>query len=173
MAEEQSSLRKAVDSIMGWGQQPQAQQGPVQLTKPLTTSAISNVITPAAPSPFESQLAGIQAQNAALSAKLAPAAIAPAAAVASAAASPLKRISYTEFYKGRPEAADAMKYLGYGFYSKPTETTMGAGANWSANPGGNPYQYRNEYNTYLGSLAPKTPYAMNKAEVDAARAALR
>lgn len=106
----------------------------------------------------------------------APAAANPAApsvaAVPSAAASPLKRISYTEFYKGRPEAKEAMKYLGYGFYSKPAETTMGAGANWSRNPGGNPYQYRNEYNTYLGSLAPNTPYARNE-EVDLARAALR
>ena len=118
MAEEQSSLRSAIDKIMGWpaggeGSSGQGGQGgagitggPVSLAAPKPfsdiRSEISNVIAPAAPSPFEAQLAGLQAQNAALSAKLAPsqaAAPAVAAPVAVAAAAKPEMISRAALYE--------------------------------------------------------------------------
>ena len=91
MAEEQqSSLRQAVDKIMGWPAVQNRSQGPVQLgdLKPFneTKSYINNVIPEAVADPFMAKLDAIRAQNAALSTKFAPAA-ASASAVAPVAAS--------------------------------------------------------------------------------------
>jgi hypothetical protein len=104
MAEEQSSLQQALNSIMGWpGGQTQGTQtqGPVQLAPKSnleTTSALSNVVPPAAEDPFQAELDAIKAQNDALSASLAvsatPAAAAPAATTTPAAPAPYKP-SYT------------------------------------------------------------------------------
>jgi hypothetical protein len=104
MAEEQSSLRTAIDQIMGWpaggGQQgaggttsspgfgpAPAPSGPVNLG---TVSNVANAVPEAVADPFEAQLAEIRAQNDALAASLAstatpaaPVEAAPAAAVVS------------------------------------------------------------------------------------------
>ena len=112
MAEEQSSLRSAIDRIMGWqpgggaeGQQQGQQQGPVTLATPTpfssadigntinTVSTISNEIPAAvAADPFVAELSAIKAQNAALASQIAApaaAAAAPVAAAATAAAAPV------------------------------------------------------------------------------------
>ena len=96
MAEEQSSLRSAIDKIMGWpaggssgqgglgggtgGQGGAVDLAPAPRPADETISAISNVVPEAVADPFATQLAAIQAQNAALSAKLAPTAATAAAA---------------------------------------------------------------------------------------------
>ena len=89
MAEEQSSLRTAIDAIMGWpaGQSGKAQGGApggaVQMPAPslgigndinATGAAIANTVPVAAPDPLAAQLAEIKAQTAELQRLTAPAA---------------------------------------------------------------------------------------------------
>jgi hypothetical protein len=107
MAEEQeSSLRQAMNAIMGWPAGGGATtptgggttQGAVNLpaatpfstTNLGTTAAISNVVPAAAPDPFAAELAAIQAQNAVLASQLGLGG-STGAAISPAAAAPTRR----------------------------------------------------------------------------------
>jgi hypothetical protein len=135
MAEQQSSLRTALDSIMGWpaggGTQTQGgttEGGVVPRTTDVvnlgTTSTLENVVPEAVADPFAAQLAEIQAQNDALSASLAasatPAAPAAAPAVVPAAAPAPYVPSYTM------PLQDYMNYI-YDFNSKEWQAATGKG----------------------------------------------
>ena len=135
MAEEQqpSSLRSAIDRIMGWqpggsGAEGQ-QQGPVTLAAPTpfssadvgnainTVSAISNEVPAVAADPFAAELAAIRAQNVALQSQI-------AAPAASSSAAPAPMLSYDQYVaqqsaanQGRAAIPKNVSAIGYNQYT--------------------------------------------------------